>query len=714
LVFTYRLVAATWVSGSTFTTNDKIRINATLLYGDTEGSAYVVFDNASDYSLYLNMSAYMTAPDPDGVMPFTFLWSHTNVTKSDLITLVLWSNGSSYGINWMIVRFDISPPQLSISLPSTGKYVDPSTGDTYFGGTVKSIVLSISANDREGNLDNASLFIDSTNVATRYTSSFSFPWNISVYAFKEVNITLLSWDQYGNKNRTETMVHIDNIAPSTPSLTYPNDAEEFNSTTLGLPLSWLASSDSGSGVKYYVLQLDTSTNFNSANLRSITLSNTSYSIPTGEPLSNGTWYWRLWAVDYVGNIGGYSSVRSFQVVVHLTPPTEGLPLPVLIGLLSGIPALAILSSVIFMRRRRRETETGEYDRKSLMAAYVFASNGVAMFSHGFKETKVDPQLLSGFLTAISEMMKEVVGGDKRPLRTIERSDAKILIEFGTSVTGALVTKKSSREYRRRLRAFIARFEDDYADKIPKWKGDQSVFQAASETLEEVFAPSVLAATYPTISGLEDLLVSEKLGGVAVSVLGKTGSGKTEFCLRYAASLLKRGKPVIAVAASIAPKEIRELLKGNGVNLDKVEEEGTLTIYDAYSAVSGLQSEEKYKFGSPGELNNINLSLSRNFGKIKNATVLFDSFSMMIEYSDLELAVDFVRTVKVKIQQGGHTAFFIIDSNAHDEDTLNYILHVMDGEIETVAEVRKKGEPERLVSFKRLKGFKIKPGYHEFK
>jgi archaellum biogenesis ATPase FlaH len=138
------------------------------------------------------------------------------------------------------------------------------------------------------------------------------------------------------------------------------------------------------------------------------------------------------------------------------------------------------------------------------------------------------------------------------------------------------------------------------------------------------------------------------------------------------------------------------------------------MYDAYSGVSGIKSEEKYKFGSPGELNNINLALSRNLGKLKNATIFFDSLSTMIDYSDLELAVDFVRTVKVKLQQGGHVAFFIIDSNAHDEKTLNYILHVMDGEIETVTETKKKGELERLVSFKRLKGFQVKPGYHELK
>jgi hypothetical protein len=66
---------------------------------------------------------------------------------------------------------------------------------------------------------------------------------------------------------------------------------------------------------------------------------------------------------------------------------------------------------------------------------------------------------------------------------------------------------------------------------------------------------------------------------------------------------------------------------------------------------------------------------------------------------------------VKLKQGEHTAFFIIDSNAHDQNTLNYISHVMDGEIETATKRTKDAGIERLVSFKRLDGFQVKTGYH---
>jgi KaiC/GvpD/RAD55 family RecA-like ATPase len=706
-IATFAMVAGSWIQRDFFGVGDQIMINATVQLISSQGSAYVVFYSASDFSVWRDMSIFSSRPDNVGVASFNFRWADENVSRnSDLLVLARWNNGSDVGLNWRTISFDLSPPQPVVSLASTGQYINGITR------------VNIYCTD-DYLIENVSLLID--GIATRNWTfvnskilSINYDLNTSGYSDGPIGIELRAWDHPGHVNQTASLnIFIDNTPPSAPALSSPNDGDSIS--VASPTLYWTASSDgSGSGVDHYVLQLDTSPSFNSPNLRTVTLNSTSYAVPDSQPLANGTWYWHVSAEDRVGNVGGYSSGRSLQIIVKSAPPSEGLPLPILVGLLGGIPAIAILSSVVLLRRRKAQAETGEYNRKSLMAAYIFSGDGRAMFSYAFKETKMEPQLLSGFLTAISEMMKEVVGGEKRPLRTIERSDAKILIEFGTTVTGALVTKEASREYRRRLRAFIARFEDDYANNISKWDGDQAVFQAAPDIIEEVFAPSANITTYPTIAGLEDLLVSEKLGGVAISVSGKAGSGNAEFCLRYVASLLRRGKPVIAVAASVSPYEIREQLKVNGVNLEKSEEQDILIIYDAYSGISGVQSEEKYKYGSPGELNNINLALSRNLGKLKNVTILFDSLSTMIDYSDLELAVDFIRAAKVKLQQGGHTALFIIDSNAHDENTLNYILHVMDGEIETVAEAKKKGELERLVSFKRLKGFKVKPGYHEFR
>ncbi|WXG43812.1 MAG: ATPase domain-containing protein [Promethearchaeati archaeon SRVP18_Atabeyarchaeia-1] len=874
-VSTFRKITGDWTPASFFVNGSRIMINATVQGGSSShGSAYAVFYNASDYSVWKNMSSYAVNPGGTGILSFNFAWSNANVTASNLISLVLWSNSSEVGVNWIPITFDLTPPQVRIALPysslcaggtadvtvsnldahprnitlfidgsQVGTWTSPSatytwntrllpdglvqlkvTGwdwvdhvntttfqvivdntpptlttnfpanysyvhrtvtltasftdanpknvtillagvpsfsssgpATFYWNTslhtdgpveltaiswdqagnfnrIKSLVtidntlptlrvnflnaslytrgnITISISCTDINFKNVTLSLGGTPVGAWTSAKPNYKWNTTTWLDGGYPLTVNGWDLAGNNNMTSMIVYVDNTPPTAPTLIYPNNGEEFNVTTLTSPLQWQAASDFGSGVDHYILQLDTSPLFSSANLRTISVPGVNYSIPVASPLYDGNWSWRVSAVDRVGNPGGYSSPRSFQVVVRLAPPPGGLPITVILGL-GVIPVVAVLSSIIFLRRRKAEPE--EYDRKNLRVAYVFAGDGRAMFSHQFKEVKVEPQLVSGFLTAISEMMKEVVGGDRRPLKTIERSDAKIIIEFGTMVTGALVASKSSREYRRRLKAFLRRFEDDYADRITNWDGDQSIFQAAPETIEEAFSERAKTTTYPTIGGLEDLLFTGKLSGVAVSVAGKTGSGKTEFCLRYASSLLKRGKPVIVIAASLAPKDVREALKSDDVDPVQAEKAGSLVLYDAFSEISGVHTTEKLRFGSPGELNKINLSLSRNLSELKNATIIFDSLSAMADYSELELVVDFVRTVKVKILQGGHTALFIVDSYAHDKNQLNYIFSAMDGEIETATETTKKGEQEMLVSFKRLKGFKVKPGFHEFK
>jgi KaiC/GvpD/RAD55 family RecA-like ATPase len=699
-IATFAMSTGFWIQRDFFGVGDRIMINATLQPSSSQGSAYIVFYSASDFSVWRDMSTLPTTPSSAGVVSFNFRWTDENVSRnSDLLVLTRWNNGSHVGVNWRTISFDLSPPQLSLSLSPPSYFI---------GGTVR---IQVSCVD-DYLIENVTLLIDGipaknwTFVDSK-TLSANYDLNTLGLSDGPIDAQLKGWDHPGHINQTTPLtLFVDNTPPSAPTLSSPNDGDSVGTTSP--TLKWAVSSDgSGSGVDHYMLQLDTSPLFNSSNLRGVNnIHATNYTVPDSSGLSFGTWYWRVSAVDSVGNMGAYSQARSFQI------PQSGLPVSVLLGFAATIPTIAILLSVVYLRRRKKEPE--EYDRKNLLVAYVFSRDGRAMFTYPFKEVKVEPQLVSGFLTAISEMMKEVVGGDKRPLRTIERSDAKIIIEFGTMVTGALVARKASREYRRRLKAFLRRFEDNYADKLTKWDGDQSVFQAAPEVVEEVFSDKTKVATYPTITGLEDLLFSEKLGGVAVSVQGTTGSGKTEFCLRYASSLIGRGKPVIMVAASLSPKDVREELRKNDVDVAKAEKAGSLVIYDAFSQISGIHSEEKHKFGSPGELNNMNLAVSKNLSELKNATIIFDSLTAMIDYSELELAVDFIRTIKAKISQGGHTAFFIIDSNALDKNQLNYVLTAMDGEIDTMVETTKKGEQERLVSFKRLKGFKVRPGYHAFK
>jgi len=108
---------------------------------------------------------------------------------------------------------------------------------------------------------------------------------------------------------------VDQTPPSTPSLSSPSSG--WGTTNPTPTFAWNSASDSLSGVASYTYQIDTSTSFNSGNLRTVTgITSTSYTPST--PLAIGTWYWRVGAVDSAGNQGSFSSYWSITIQTLVT------------------------------------------------------------------------------------------------------------------------------------------------------------------------------------------------------------------------------------------------------------------------------------------------------------------------------------------------------------------------------------------------------------
>ncbi len=110
-------------------------------------------------------------------------------------------------------------------------------------------------------------------------------------------------------------LNIDTLPPGTPTLISPDNIITVNDNRP--TFIWSSVSD----INYYIFQLDTSLNFDSPNLINITVASTSY-IPVST-LSDGTWYWRVCAVDYAGNQGSYPS--PFTLNIDTTPPIIDTP-----------------------------------------------------------------------------------------------------------------------------------------------------------------------------------------------------------------------------------------------------------------------------------------------------------------------------------------------------------------------------------------------------
>ncbi|MFX0100986.1 MAG: lamin tail domain-containing protein [Candidatus Hodarchaeota archaeon] len=130
--------------------------------------------------------------------------------------------------------------------------------------------------------------------------------------------------------------------------------------------------------------------------------------------------------------------------------------------------------------------TLEEVKQRLKHLFVFhRTSSVCLYYQPFGETTIDPQLIAGFLSAISSF-----GGalDKEAeLRVLEYKSFNILMEETVTCRYALLfTGDMNEKLNELLKAFMGEFESKYMDQLSKFQGDVSVFGLASELITNVF------------------------------------------------------------------------------------------------------------------------------------------------------------------------------------------------------------------------------------
>ena len=111
-------------------------------------------------------------------------------------------------------------------------------------------------------------------------------------------------------------VTVDITAPTVPSLTSPVTGSATSDNTVSL--DWSDSSDAGTGVNNYEVQVDDSSGFGSPNYSATP----TISGATTSALVDGLYYWRVRAKDKAGNWSSYSSPSTFRVDT-VAPSTPG-------------------------------------------------------------------------------------------------------------------------------------------------------------------------------------------------------------------------------------------------------------------------------------------------------------------------------------------------------------------------------------------------------
>ncbi len=165
----------------------------------------------------------------------------------------------------------------------------------------------------------------------------------------------------------------------------------------------------------------------------------------------------------------------------------GLALGVVYGVYSGV----IAPKKVEKQRLLSEVNTIFEDAVNLEHCLVlYKGSGTCLYFKSFGIEQINPELISGFISAVSSFGREMES--QQALNEITYGDKMLLLSDGEYIRVALVlSKNASVLLRKHLKAFIDAFEDIYGKDLPYWRGQLNIFQNAGQIVDDILNTSII-------------------------------------------------------------------------------------------------------------------------------------------------------------------------------------------------------------------------------
>jgi hypothetical protein len=167
-----------------------------------------------------------------------------------------------------------------------------------------------------------------------------------------------------------------------------------------------------------------------------------------------------------------------------------------IALVTVVGSVAIYRGVVIPKKKEKlriltEVKTIFDDAINLEHILVlYKGTGTCIFFKSYGSEQIDPELIGGFLSAVSSFGKEMA--TQSALNEISYGDKMLLLADGYLIRVALVLgKKASLILRRHLKEFIKAFEKTYADVLPNWRGQLNYFRNAGLIVDDLLNTSII-------------------------------------------------------------------------------------------------------------------------------------------------------------------------------------------------------------------------------
>ncbi|MEJ2276519.1 MAG: hypothetical protein P8Y70_02045 [Candidatus Lokiarchaeota archaeon] len=190
--------------------------------------------------------------------------------------------------------------------------------------------------------------------------------------------------------------------------------------------------------------------------------------------------------------------------IQIIPPSRGPQIEdfliyfilgfIAIGAVAG--SVGIYRGVVVPRKREKqrvlkEVKTIFEDAINLEHILVlYKGSGTCIFFKSYGTEEIDPELISGFISAVSSFGREMES--QMALNEITYGDKMLLLADGVYIRVALVLgKKASIILRQHLKQFINAFEQKYTDILPSWRGQLKPFHDAGHLVDEILNTSII-------------------------------------------------------------------------------------------------------------------------------------------------------------------------------------------------------------------------------
>jgi hypothetical protein len=322
----------------------------------------------------------------------------------------------------------------------------------------------------------------------------------------------------------------------------------------------------------------------------------------------GGWFSFGFETRLLNSSGGYvlkimvSYIGTYLNQTYMTLQLAPQGVPALAIVFAGGGSAGVVIALVALLRYRTNRKAKEEKKLKMLRqtvslaqlVVVHLGSGMAAYSRNLgTEESVDPNLISGFLSANQSLMGQVFKG-KAPsgLRFADYGENKVISYIGKYVMSALFcTEAAGEELQSILESFTDEFEKNYEKELAAWHGDMDAFKGADAIADRVFSLRLISPYILQLDRLVKVKISRMERAVVDYARRLTATRGVFFMPRIIDFLItdkkiKRSK-IIEVIDSLVEKGVFKQL-----TLDEAALIISQTEYDSKSAGNIIGDEEE--------------------------------------------------------------------------------------------------------------------------